>query len=79
MSDWIASSDECESHKAEQAINSGHYLELMDRLHVIKCNLTEHIEQHPLTEKHADLRAMAYAAGSILADMYQRVGELDPE
>ena len=36
-------------------INSGHYLELMDRLHVVNYTIDDHILNHPLTEHHKDI------------------------
>ncbi len=33
-------------------INDGHYLELMDRLHIVSCTIDEHILNHPLCERH---------------------------
>ena len=35
----------------ENQINSGHYLELMDRLHIQSCMVEEHLMNHPLTKK----------------------------
>ena len=32
-------------------INDGHYLELMDRLHVQTCMIDDHLVSHPLTKK----------------------------
>ena len=33
-------------------INDGHYLELMDRLHVQTCMIDDHLVSHPLTKKN---------------------------
>ena len=32
----------------KNSINKGHYLELMDRLHIVMMNIQEHIIEHPL-------------------------------
>ena len=60
-------------------INDGHYLELMDRLHVIICTLNEHCIEHPLAQSDKDIKfKIEYAAGQ-LWDAYQLVGNKIPE
>jgi hypothetical protein len=55
-------------------INDGHYLELMDRLHVLMCTLDEHCLKHPLAKKDKDIKfKIEYALGQ-LWDAYQEVG-----
>jgi len=55
-------------------INDGHYLELLDRLHVIMCNVEEHCIKHPISKKNKDIRfQLEYALGQ-LWDAYQEVG-----
>lgn len=58
-------------------INKGHYLELMDRLHVQCCNIENHILNHPLIEEHKDIERIVETALELLAEAYQRVGMLD--
>lgn len=55
-------------------INSGHYLELMDRLHVINCTIDDHILNHPLTEHHKDIQDKIGNALELLFEAYQMVG-----
>ncbi len=55
-------------------INKGHYLELMDRIHVVMCNLNDHILNHPLTENETDIQSKIEEAFSNLWDAYQLVG-----
>ncbi len=58
----------------KEKINAGHYLELMDRLHVIMCTLNDHCLEHPLSESNEDIRFhIDYALGQ-LWDVYQLVG-----
>ncbi len=58
-------------------INAGHYLELMDRLHVVMCTLNDHCLEHPLTQKNEDIKfQIEYAIGQ-LWDAYQLVGNKD--
>jgi hypothetical protein len=55
-------------------INDGHYLELMDRLYVLMCNLEDHCVKHPVSEKSKDIKfKLEYALGQ-LWDVYQEVG-----
>lgn len=62
----------------ETKINDGHYLELMDRLHVIMCNLNDHCLEHPLTESDAEIQfKIEYVLGQ-LWDVYQTVGNKTP-
>ena len=59
-------------------INDGHYLELMDRLHVIMCNLNDHCVEHPLAQSDEEIKfKIEYAAGQ-LWDAYQLVGNKSP-
>jgi hypothetical protein len=60
-------------------INDGHYLELLDRLHVIMCNVEEHCIKHPISKKNKDIRfQFEYALGQ-LWDAYQQVGGLEDD
>lgn len=55
-------------------INDGHYLELMDRLHVLMCNLQDHCVKHTISKKNKDIKfKLEYALGQ-LWDAYQEVG-----
>ena len=55
-------------------INDGHYLELMDRLHVINCTIDDHILNHPLTGNHKDIEDKIGSALELLLEAYQMVG-----
>jgi hypothetical protein len=56
-------------------INDGHYLELMDRLHVLMCTLNEHCVKHPVSKKNKDIKSkLEYTLGR-LWDTYQEVGK----
>lgn len=55
-------------------INDGHYLELMDRLHIIMSNLNDHCLEHPLSQSDEEIHfKIEYAIGQ-LWDVYQMVG-----
>ena len=59
----------------KNTINKGHYLELMDRIHVVMCNINDHILNHPLTENETDITNKVEEAFSNLWDAYQLVGQ----
>lgn len=56
-------------------INDGHHLELIDRLHVLMCNLDEHCVKHPVSKKNKNIRLMLEYALGQLWDAYQEVGK----
>ena len=60
-------------------INNGHYLELMDRLHIIMMNIQDHIVSHPLTENEKDIQKKVEQASFKLWEAYQMVGNKIPE
>lgn len=57
-------------------INDGHYLELMDRLHVVNCTIEDHITTHPLTTSLPEVKELIEEAQSRLMEAYQKVGSL---
>ena len=62
--------------KAKIEINDGHYLELLDRTHVVLCNVQDHLIDHPLAQKKKKILKKLENAGMILADAYQDLGHL---
>lgn len=58
-------------------INKGHYLELMDRLHVQCCNIEDHLYNHPLANEQHEVQILIGEAIQKLGEAYQMVGELD--
>ena len=58
----------------KNSINKGHYLELMDRLHVVMNTIDAHILSHPLTENNPDIKKKINKAIHKLWDAYQLVG-----
>ena len=56
-------------------INKGHYLELMDRIHIVMMNIQDHIVSHPLTENHSDIQRKIEKASIKLWEAYQLVGQ----
>jgi hypothetical protein len=55
-------------------INKGHYLELMDRLHVAMSMIDDHILTHPLTQNNSDIEKNVSKAIHKLWNAYQLVG-----
>jgi hypothetical protein len=60
-------------------INNGHYLELMDRLHVVMSSIDDHILTHPLTEANEDVYEIVEEAMGLLFYAYQMVGNKIPD
>jgi len=58
--------------------NDGYIIEGLDRLHIITCNLDEHIKDHPAVVK-AEQRKNIKKAIKLLMKAYQAVGNLDNE
>ena len=56
-------------------INKGHYLELMDRIHIVMMNVQDHIIDHPLAENERDIRKKIEKALHKLWEAYQLVGQ----
>ena len=61
---------------AAMEINDGHYLELMDRLHVANSMIEDHITTHPLTDSLPEVKKLVEEAQSKLWEAYQLVGSL---
>lgn len=57
-------------------INDGHYLELMDRIHILMSTLQEHIIEHPVSEQNSKIKKRLNKSINILWDTYQIVGDL---
>lgn len=58
-------------------INPGHYLELMDRLHIVMSTIHEHCLEHPVAKKDKRINSLLNKAIEDLWDAYQIVGELE--
>lgn len=63
----------------KNSINPGHYLELMDRLHIIASNLDEFCLQHPLAENEPDITKIIESAIDKIYEAYQLVGNKEEE
>lgn len=57
-------------------LNDGHYLELMDRLHIINCTIEDHLLDHPLTSTYSEVKDLIEEAQAKLLQAYQIVGSL---
>lgn len=66
-----------QKNNSKPDINPGHYLELMDRLHIIACNLDHHCLQHPLSEVHPEIAIRIEEALGRVLEAYQSVGEME--
>lgn len=59
-------------------INDGHYLEVMDRIHVATSMIDSHILSHPLLEHHPLIQEKVEEAIEKLLCAYQKVGSIMP-
>lgn len=62
---------------AKQKINSGHYLELMDRLAVQTDVIHDYIYEHPLTDYLPQTKKKIEKALTHLYEAYQLVGNAE--
>ena len=69
---------EMENTSVSTEINDGHYLELMDRLHVVMCNLNDHCVEHPLAQSDNEIKSKIEYAIQQLWDVYQLTGNKTP-
>lgn len=63
----------------KKSINPGHYLELMDRIHIVCCTIDDHILNHPLSENNQEIQQRLDTALELLLETYQLVGSLESE
>ena len=57
-------------------INDGHYLEVLDRIHVIASSVEEHLFNHPLVKKEKRIRELIKFTLVNLGTAYQIAGQL---
>jgi len=58
----------------DEAINAGHYFELMDRASVALDYIYQFLGSHPLIRKDRTLQGMYEKAEEALAELYQQAG-----
>jgi hypothetical protein len=58
----------------KNSINAGHYLELMDRIHIVMMNIQDHLIDHPLAENERNVRKKIEKSLHKLWEAYQLVG-----
>jgi len=64
---------ECHDKMHEQEpINQGHYFEIMDRTHVVQCQIDDFIYDHPAISK--EMKKKVYTVLEILTEVYQWAG-----
>jgi hypothetical protein len=64
-----------------EGINSGHFLELMDRIHICSMNIQDHILDHPLVEQNPNSEVGIHLNNVMehLFNAYQSVAKLENE
>ena len=65
------------SDDTDDAINDGHYFELMDRASVALDYVYQFLGSHPLMRKEKTLQGVYEKAEEALAELYQRAGRLE--
>jgi hypothetical protein len=60
----------------KEILNDGHYLELMDRIHIINCTINDHLLTHPVANADSRVHSLLDKAIDELMDAYQIIGEL---
>ena len=58
----------------EYELNDGHYLELLDRVHIISCNVNDHCINHALTQNDNDIKESLEKILDDLEELYQIIG-----
>jgi hypothetical protein len=58
-------------------INPGHYFELLDRTHIALLHLEMALGDHPVLDKHPQLKEIYEQAVERLAALYQAIGQLE--
>ena len=59
---------------SKPTLNSGHYHEMVDRLHVITCMIDTHLLQHPVAKLDKDISKKIEEALDLLHEAYQQAG-----
>lgn len=57
-------------------INDGHYLEVLDRLHVVSSIIDDHLSHHPLVKKEKQIDKLIKFTIVNLSAAYQITGQL---
>ncbi len=65
--------------RLKDKLNSGHYHEMMDRLHIIMENINDHLIQHPVAKVDKKVNIKLNTALENLWDAYQITGNLENE
>lgn len=54
-----------------------HYHEMMDRLHLVLCNIDDFLLDHPVAHKEKKIRKKVEKASELLSDAYQEIGKIE--
>lgn len=65
--------------ESNEEINDGHYLELMDRIHILSCQLDDHILNHPISRANRDVEYHLSIALDNLLIAYSNIGYIEDE
>jgi hypothetical protein len=60
--------------ESNEVVNIGHYLELMDRVHILSCTLDDHILNHPISLQNSYVEHHLSLALDNLLIAYSNIG-----
>ena len=58
-------------------LDKEHYHEMLDRLHLILCNVEDFLLDHPVSHKEKKIRKKVEKASKLLSDVYREMGKLE--
>ena len=65
--------------KKAEKLNQGHYIEAIDRAYIIADMIESVLVEHPVIEKHKELRKRVKKAQDLILETYQLIGGIDME
>lgn len=60
--------------KQKESLTEGHYLEMLDRLHIQMSILEDHLIEHEVSKKHDEIRNHLIKSVTNLVQAYQLTG-----
>jgi len=65
------------SKKKKIVLDEYHYHEALDRTDMLLRIIEDHLREHPVVQKHKQLKIRVEIAEEILAEVHQHIGNLD--
>jgi len=64
-------------NKKIKGLDRFHYHEALDRAYIVANMIDDHLMEHPVVQKHKELKKRVKKAEQLLYDVYQMIGGLD--